>query len=252
MARTKAALAPLSLVLLAGAGVLLFFVVLSGVTRTSPLRQTYFLAADTAGIRGARDVSQWTFFRVCGEGNAGCGRAWPDYPVGWAWSKDPTGTDLPDRLIGSHGNGTTSYTYFYLWRFGWVFYLLSLLFTVVAFFTGFVACFGRLGSAIAGITSSVALFFHTVAAVLMTVTFVKMRNEFNRVGRDAHIGVYAFGFTFGAWAALFIATALFCIGIRGQKDRNVGGGNSRWGRKRSVRSNRSFDVGARRVKEDYS
>ncbi|TGJ83356.1 hypothetical protein E0Z10_g5396 [Xylaria hypoxylon] len=251
MARSNIALAPLSLIFLAGATVLLFFVVLSGITTTSPLRQTYFLSADTSGISGARSVSQWTFFRICGEGNTGCSHAWPDPPVGWAWSGKPDGTDLPERLIGSYGGDTTNKTYFFLWRFGWVFYLLALLFTVLAFFTGFVACFGRLGSAIAGLMSSVALFFHTVAASLMTATFVKMRNEFNSVGRDAQIGRYAFGFTWGAWAALFIATALFCVGIRAKKDSFATGSRS-WGRKRSVRSRRSYDIGNHRVKEDYA
>lgn len=251
MARPNLALAPLSLVFLAGSIVLLFFVILSGTVRTSPLRQTYFLTADTSGISGARDISQWTFFRVCGEANTDCSRTWPDYPVGWAWSKNPTGPDLPERLIGSYGNGTTSYTYFYLWRFGWVFYLVALFFTVIALFTGFVACCGRLGSAIAGITTFVALFFHTVAAALMTATFVKMRDQFLSVGRTADIGRYAFGFTWGAWAALFIALVLFCIGTRGQKDR-VATGGARWGRKRSVRSRRSYDLGNHRVKDDYA
>ena len=55
-----------------------------------------------------------------------------------------------------------------MWRFGWVFYLISLFFMVTAFFTGFLACCGRLGSAISGFTSLVALFFYSVAASLMT------------------------------------------------------------------------------------
>ncbi|KAI0405585.1 SUR7/PalI family-domain-containing protein [Xylaria palmicola] len=243
--------APISLVLLAGATVLLFFVVLSGLTRTSPLRQTYFLSADTAGISGARPVSQWTYFRVCGAGNADCGRAWPDFPLGWAWSGHPAGADLPDRLVGSYGAGTTSSYYFYLWRFGWVFYLLALFFAVAAFFTGFLAFFGRLGAAVAGLASLVALFFHTLAAALMTVTFVKMRDEFVRAGRGARIGRYAFGFTWGAWAALFIATVLFCLGMRGRKDDYHGNGSG-WGRKRSVRSRRSYDIGTHRVKDNYA
>ncbi|KAI1277278.1 SUR7/PalI family-domain-containing protein [Xylaria sp. FL0933] len=251
MARSNRALAPLSLIFLGGATVLLFFVVLSGITRTSPLRQTYFLSADTSGITGARAVSQWTFFRICGQGNVDCSHSWPDPPVGWAWDRSPGGANLPERLIGSYGGGTTSYTYFYLWRFGWVFYLLSLLFTILAFFTGFVACCGRLGSAIAGMMSSVALLFHTVAASLMTATFVKMRDQFNSVGRSAQIGRYAFGFTWGAWAALFIATVLFFLGIRGNRDHYSTGG-SRWGRKRSVRSRRSYDMGNHRVKDDYA
>ncbi|KAJ3552072.1 hypothetical protein NPX13_g11204 [Xylaria arbuscula] len=79
-----------------------------------------------------------------------------------------------------------------------------------------------------------------------------MRDQFNSVGRSARIGTYAFGFTWGAWAAIFIATILFCIGIRGKKD-NYAPSGSRWGRRnRSVRSRRSYDLGGRRVKEDYA
>ncbi|KAI1814554.1 SUR7/PalI family-domain-containing protein [Poronia punctata] len=253
MARTNAITAPLSLLFLAGSIVLLFFVILSGVKHTSPLRQTYFLSADTSGISGARDVSQWTFFHICGRDNTDCGRAFPDPPVGWAWSGKPTGDNLPEHLIGSYGGNTTSSYYFYMWRFGWVFYLIALFFTVVAFFTGFFACCGRLGAAIAGLTTFVALFFLSIAASLMTATFIKMRDLFHSAGRDASIGKYAFGFTWGAWAALFIAAVLFCTGIRGRKD-DYSPSTSRfnWGRKRSTRSRRSFDMGSRRVKEDYA
>ncbi|KAI0201740.1 SUR7/PalI family-domain-containing protein [Astrocystis sublimbata] len=252
MGRSRFPLAPVSLFFLAGAGVLLFFVVLSSITRTTPLRQTYFLSADTSGISGARDVSQWTYFRICGEGNMDCSRSWPNAPVGYAWSKNPTGANLPRKLIGGYGNGTTSEQYFYLWRFGWVFYLLALVFTVFAFLSGFLACFGRLGHAIAGLMSLLALFFHSVGAALMTATFVRMRDEFTRAGRSAHIGVWAFGFTWGAWAAIFIATVLFCLGVRSKSDDHVSSSGSRWGRKRSVRSRRSYDVGNHRVKDEYA
>ncbi|KAI0877902.1 SUR7/PalI family-domain-containing protein [Hypoxylon argillaceum] len=255
MARSRAAFAPLALLLLAGSIVLLLFVILAGTVRTTPFRQTHFLSADTSGIAGARALSRWTYFRICGADNTGCSHAWPDPPVGWAWSRNPTGSNLPTKLIGSYGGGTTSFAYFYMWRFGWVFYLLALLFTVVAFFTGFLACFGRLGSALAALMSSGALFFLALAASLMTATFVKMRAAFTAVGRDASLGVWAFGFTWGAVAAVLIATVLFWLGIRGDGAGAAAGGSggARWGRRRrSVRSRRSYDMGTHRVKEDYA
>ncbi|KAI1824360.1 SUR7/PalI family-domain-containing protein [Xylaria intraflava] len=245
MARSTAALAPLSLLFLATSILFLFFVILSGTTRVSPFRQSYFLSADTSGISGARPVSQWTYFHICGEGNTDCSRAWPDPPVGWAWSKNPTGPNLPQKLIGTYGGGTTSYVYYYLWRFGWVLYLLALLSTVLAFFTSFLAFFGRLGSAIAGAISTVALLLLTIAASLMTATFVKMRDQFNAAGRSAHIGVRPFAFTWAAWALLFASTVLFCIRARTKKDRLVS-------RNRSARSRLSHDVGSHRVKEEYA
>jgi hypothetical protein len=59
----------ISTVFLAASLVLLWFVILSGVTHTSPLRQTYFLRADTNGITGARPITQWTYFYICGLDN---------------------------------------------------------------------------------------------------------------------------------------------------------------------------------------
>ncbi len=43
-----------------------------------------------------------------------------------------------------------------------------------------------------------------------------MRNAFTADGRAAEIGTYAFGFSWGSWAALLLATILFCVGMRGE------------------------------------
>ncbi|KAI0008178.1 SUR7/PalI family-domain-containing protein [Xylariaceae sp. FL0662B] len=247
MARPNTYLAPLSIIFTGGAAVMLFFVILSAVTTTSPLSKTYFLQADTDGITGARSVTQWAYFYICGEGNLDCSGSWPAPPLGWAWSANPA--NAPPSLVGSNGGDTTSYYFFYMWRFGWVFYLITLVFMVLAFFAGFVACFGRLGSAVAGLTTLVALFFYTIAVSMMTAVFVKMRNAFLADGRTATLGRYAFGFSWGSWAALLIAVVLLFVGTFGSKD----GGAGRFGRKRgSVRSRRSYDIGGHRVKDDYA
>lgn len=87
-----------SLILIAGALVLMFFVVLSGVKTTTPLNNTYFLSADTSSITGARPVSQWTYFYVCGSGNTDCGKPVPDLPIGYAWIGG--GSGAPTSLLG--------------------------------------------------------------------------------------------------------------------------------------------------------
>lgn len=239
----NAGLGAAGLVMLAGSLVLLFFVILSGVTNTTPLNKTYFLQADTSGITGARQVTQWTYFYFCGPNNQDCGSARAAPAFGKAW--DGNAANVPDGLFGSHGGDTTSRRLFYLWRFGWVFFIISLFFEVMAFFAGFLACCGRLGAAISSLVSSFALFCLSIAVSLMTATFVIARNRFSDAGRDAHIGRYAFGFAWGAFAALLIANVLFCVGIRGEK----GYSGRSWRRRRSVRS-RSYD--GRRVKEEYS
>jgi hypothetical protein len=145
---------------------LLWFIILSGITRTSPLRQTYFLRADTSGIQGARSISQWTYFRVCGAGNLDCGPSRPALPLGDAWASGARG--VPSPLMGNHGNGTTSSRYWYMWRFGWVFFLLTLLFEVLALGAGLLALCSRLGSVLAGLIALAGLVFLTVAVSLMT------------------------------------------------------------------------------------
>jgi len=238
----------ISIVFLAASLVMLWFVILSGLTHTSPLSQTYFLRADTSGISGSRAITQWTYFFICGLDNNDCGPATPALPIGHAWSSNPS--NAPAELVGGYGGDTTSFSFWYLWRFGTVFYLITLFFEVVAFFASFLACCGRLGSALAGLIAAVALLFNTVAVSLMTATFVQMRDAFHANGRDASLGTYAFGFAWGSWAALFISTLLFCLGRRGSKD-NSGAGRRGWGSRRrtSTRSRRSYD--GRRVKEEY-
>lgn len=131
-------------------------------------------------------------------------------------------------------------------------YLMSLFFEVVAFFAGFLACCGRLGAAISGLVAFTALFFYSVAVALMTATFVRARNAFHADGRTATLGKYAFGFSWGAWAALLIATVLFFLGTR-RTDTAPRTTGRRWGRRQSTaRSSRSYDMGSKRVKDDYS
>jgi len=253
----RGAMGIVSLLLISGSLVLLFFVILSGVKNTTPLNKTYFLEADTSSIDGARAVSRWTYFYICGAGNTDCGAPVPDLPLGYAWIGGQEG--VPGALLGSLGKGTTSKYYYYMWRFGWVFYLLALIFDVFAFFTAALAPCSRLASGMAGLLISIALFWMSLGAALMTVTFVKMRNVFQANNIPASLGRYAFGFTWGAWAAMFLATILLFLGCGlGGRSETVSSkpafsfrGNKRRG---SVR--RSFvendSSSARRVKDEYA
>lgn len=163
---TDSILGAAGLVLTAISLVLLWFIILSGITGTAPLDRTYFLRADTSDITGARDITQWNFFYFCGEGNTDCGGAKAAPAFGAAWSSNPTGA--PSSLVGGQGGHTTSTKFYYLWRFGWVMFILTLFFETLSFFSGFLACCGRLGAAIAGLLSFAALFFSSIAMSLMT------------------------------------------------------------------------------------
>jgi hypothetical protein len=87
-----------SWIFLAGALVMMFFVVLSGVKDVSPLNKIYFLQADTHMIKGARPISQWTYFYVCGANNQDCGSATAALPFGYAWYGNTNGA--PSELVG--------------------------------------------------------------------------------------------------------------------------------------------------------
>jgi hypothetical protein len=75
---------------------------------------------------------------------------------------------VTDGVNRSKGKGTTSTYYYYMWRFGWVLYLIALVFDVFAFVASLLAPFSRLASGFAGLILAVALFFMTLAASLMT------------------------------------------------------------------------------------
>jgi hypothetical protein len=85
---------------------------------------------------------------------------------------------------------------------------------------------------------------------VISATWVLARNAFRSSGRSASIGRYAFGFAWASWATLFIATILFCLGMRGDKSASGGYSGRSWRRRRSVRSSNGYE--GRRVKDDYS
>ncbi|ATZ50973.1 hypothetical protein BCIN_06g04320 [Botrytis cinerea B05.10] len=217
MAATRGIMGIVSLILLGASIMFMFFVILGGITGTSPLDKTQFLSADTSSIAGARPVSQWNFFRVCGAGNTDCGSSVPALPLGYAWVGG--GSGAPSSIRGSYGKSTTSFTYFYMWRFGWVFYLMGLFFTVFAFFASLFAMTSRVGSFSGSVLSMIALFWFSLGASLMTAEFVKTRNQFRRSNMSASLGRYAFGFTWAAWACLAISAVLLCIGGSASKSR---------------------------------
>lgn len=146
--------------------VLMYFVVLGGVTSSTPLNKTQFLSVDTSSITGARATSNWNYFYVCGAGNTDCGNAVPALPLGYAWV-GTTQENVPAELTGSHAQNTTSFYYYYVWRFGWVFYLIALFFGSMAVLSGLLS-FTRIGSGFSSLLCFSATFFQTIAAVLMT------------------------------------------------------------------------------------
>jgi TRAP-type uncharacterized transport system fused permease subunit len=58
--------------------------------------------------------------------------------------------------------------YYYMWRFGWVFYLMSFILAILGLFTALLAPCSRLASGLSGLIIGSSLFFMSIAAPLMT------------------------------------------------------------------------------------
>ncbi|KAL8955697.1 MAG: hypothetical protein Q9193_006543 [Seirophora villosa] len=230
----RPALAFVSLILIAGAILLILFTLLGGAVGGNPVNRFYFLEADTSGLGNAAANSRWTFWNACGvvDGRNDCPGARPAYPF------DPNRNFDTDMSFG----GTK---YYLETRFAFAFVLIGLFFAVCALFLGLIALCSRIGSFLSSATCSVALFFQTLTAALLTAAYVQGRNTFRSSGRTASLGRYNFGFMWAAVACLFLSTLLLCVGgVTGKKDktytnRTGGRGFFRGSRKRSTKSTRS-------------
>ena len=92
----------ISLVLTAGAALLIFLVLLAGAVNGFPENGIYFLEAETSNIPGAKSISRWTLWNVCGDNNGNnvnCG------PLNAAFPFDPQSNfgsqkNVPSGFIG--------------------------------------------------------------------------------------------------------------------------------------------------------
>ncbi|KAK5114627.1 hypothetical protein LTR62_002199 [Meristemomyces frigidus] len=252
MAVARPILALLALLLLAGGIVMDLLVALSGGVHSSPITQIFFLQADLTGVtsnsQNFHNPARWTWNSICGVQNglnANCGSTHAAQSFSPARNFGTT-SGLPAALSGGS-------KFYYLSRFAWAFYVVSLFFAVIAFFLAFIALCTRLGAYLTGMMAALALFFQTLTAALMTAWTVMGRNAFRKNGQQAYIGVKAFAFTWATMGCFLIATILFCVG--GSMGKNESKQKSSYfGRKRSTRSRGSFiDEGesGRRVKDEY-
>ncbi|KAL8949335.1 MAG: hypothetical protein Q9222_004539 [Ikaeria aurantiellina] len=206
----RPALAFVSLILIAGAILLILLTLLGGAVDKNPTNKFYFLEADTSGLGNAAARTRWTFWNACSvvDGKNSCPKVRAAYPFD------------PNRNFGT----TMSFggnKYYLETRFEFAFVLIALFFAVCALCLGLLALCSRIGSFLSSAMCSIALFFQTLTAALMTAAFVQGRNAFRSSSRTASLGRYNFGFMWAAVAALFLATVMFCVGgvTGGKKDK---------------------------------
>ncbi|KAL2037880.1 hypothetical protein N7G274_009355 [Stereocaulon virgatum] len=235
MSPARPVLGLVSLVLIGGGLLLTLLILIGGAVNKNPTNQFYFLQAATTGIPGAAALTRWTFWNACSvtDGRNSCPTVHPAYPF------DPprnfgTTTGVPTQFMGTH-------QYYYLTRFMFAFVLIGGFFGACSLFLGLLALCSTIGSFLSSALCSVALFFQTITAALMTAAFVKGRNNFRSNGMPASLGRDAFGFMWAAVACYFIATVLLCAGgaasASSRGDRR-GGGKMFFGRKQKAHRDR--------------
>lgn len=84
-----------------------------------------------------------------------------------------------------------------------------------------------------------------------SATFVRAQRIFQHNGINAHLGRWAFGWTWAAWACMFVASLMLCLGCLVGRDRDHASGGGRFGRSRRNRNSVLDSESQRRVKEEY-
>lgn len=235
MKTARPVLSCLSLLFLAGTIVLLVLLIIAGTQDRNPLDRIFWLEADTSGIPNAPDgIAHWTLYNYCDERNGlnhNCRSNKAAYPF------DPvrnfrTEENVPRDFINN------SKRYFYLSRFLYAFYIISLFFALAALLTGLAAVFSKLGGYVSALLSAVTLFCVTFSASIMTACFVLAQKAFHREGRFAKVGVKAFAFTWTTVALTFLSTILFCLaalaGRRRERERYPSNTSPKYNEKRSA------------------
>lgn len=202
----------LSIIVQAGALLLLIFILLAGVKNSTPLDQFFWFEFDTSGI-SSNSVSnipnpvRWTPYNYCGVSengrNINCSPKKAAFPFKPQTAFETT-QGIPSDLIENES------TYFYLSRISYGFYIVAAGFTLFALSLAFLGCCSRLASAASAFLSFLALLFAAAASGMITAVYVMAKNAFSDIGVHSSIGVKMMAFTWTVVACLLIAFFLLC------------------------------------------
>lgn len=182
-----------------GAGVLSFFLILSGARDGGTLKNFYWFEANTDGFNDAPAVTRWYNYMYCGyedHHTYDCSNRGADKPFS---PKDNFGEseNMPRTFIDKRK------TYYYLSKVGWAMLLISLFFTVIAIVPVFMSVFLQKKS-VSVVSCSfcwISWFFITLSACLYTGCYAKAKKAFHHDGRHAKMGAKCFAFI---WTTVFL------------------------------------------------
>lgn len=187
-----------------GSTLLLIFIVLSGSIVESPVNKFYWLQADTSDIAGAPEISRWTFWGLCGvsgDNNVNCSYLQPAFPLS---PVDDFGTtvNVPRDFVSSRD------TYYYLSRFSFCFFLISLVFIGVALIFYVLSWCSYTFSKTVFVTITIGTLLNMAASGCQTAATVLAKNAFKDAGLSAKVGVKLMAFS---WTTVAMNIVLFFV-----------------------------------------
>lgn len=208
----------ISYLFLLGAGLLCFFLILSGARSSGTLAEFYWFEANTLGFNNAPVRTRWFNYQWCGVMRGG--------QLVDCSSRVPAQSFSPRDQFGASPEMPTTFlnnrdTYYYLSRVGWAMLLIGLFFLVLTIIPATVILFKTVTSMAIWLTVGTwtTLFFITLAACLYTGCYAKAVRGFHSKGRYAKMCPRNFAFI---WTSVFLLLvdaiwASVTLGLHGKK-----------------------------------
>lgn len=194
----------ITLLFLAGATLLAFFVILCGAKKTGFLKKFYWMRADTSSIttQAGRGETYWLNYMYCTKANSSvsdysyCSGKKPAYPFS-PRENFGSGVTLPSDFNKRKNK------FYYLSRVGWSMWLVGLLFLVVSLLPFMLqSCIKHtMVYVISTMSVWAAWFYLTLGACLWTSAFVMGKHAFTNDGISAKLGVKMFACL---WTTIFL------------------------------------------------
>lgn len=189
----------LTFTFLLGAGLLTFFLILSGGRPGGTLKNFYWFEGNTSGFNDAPDVTRWYNYRWCGYSDGQTSDCSSTVPAQAFSPRDNFGRsdEMPSSFLNNRN------TYYYLSRVAWAMLLIGLVFIVGAIIPAVVMIFKTITVMAIWSTVStwIAFFFILLAACLYTGCYAKAKNAFSDSNRSSKLGAKNFAFL---WTTVFL------------------------------------------------
>lgn len=200
----------LTVLLLAGATLMLLFIVFSGSVDNFPFNKFFWVEADVSSLSvPGGDYARWTFWGICypdeldSASTSNCPHLGPDVPIS-PYDNFGNSANLPQDFVDN------SSTYYYLSRFSFPFLLIALIFSGVSLISSIMApCWLAMQKVIVFFVGLGCLFC-TTGACLITSVAVLTRNHFRDADMASKIGATSLGLVWASTACLMIVFLTSC------------------------------------------